>query len=271
MTALECKGVNPEKIMVQVRAVAAGRGWRWITEGIALFQKSPLMWLTITLGLFIAYKLILFIPVVGVAAILMMPIILVGLMEGCRALDLGQPLKPAYLLSGFTRNTGALATLGALYLAGNLLIILVIIQIGGEALNEVLQFMAKEKVTPENIHLIREAVSKATLAVVTGWLLSVPLVMACWFSPLLVYLHDMKIPQAMGVSLRACLHNMLPFLIYGGVLFLALMLVTPLSMAARILDLGMWLLAPLVIPSIYASYKDIFPATAAPPAEATAA
>ncbi len=257
--------------MVQVRSVAAGRGWRWIAEGIALFQKSPLMWLMITLGLFVAYKLILFIPVVGVAAILMMPIVLVGLMEGCRALDLGRPLKPAYLLSGFTHNTAALATLGAVYLAGNLLIVLVIAQLAGDSLTQVLQFMAKEKVTPENIHLIREAVSKATVAVLVGWLLSIPLVMASWFSPLLVYLHDMKIAQAMLLSLRACIHNMMPFLIYGGLLFGALMLVTPVSMATRILDLGMWLLAPLVIPSIYASYKDIFPATAAPPGEVTPA
>ena len=37
------------------------------------------------------------------------------------ALDLGRELKPAYLLSGFTRNTAALALLGALYLLGNLL------------------------------------------------------------------------------------------------------------------------------------------------------
>jgi len=256
---------------MQVRSVAAGRGWRWIVEGIALFQKSPLMWLTITLGLFIAYKLILFIPIIGVAAILLMPIILVGLMEGCRALDVGQELKPAYLLSGFTRNTGALAMLGAMYLLGNLLIVVIITTLGGEALMEVLKFMSTQKVTPENIHLIREAVSKATFAVMAGWLLSVPLIMACWFSPLLVYLHDMKILTAMGVSLKACLQNMMPFVVYGGLLFLALMLVTPLSMATRILDLGMWLLAPLVIPSIYASYKDIFPATNTPSTKATTA
>jgi hypothetical protein len=262
--------VNPEKIMVQVRSVAAARGWQWLTEGFVLFQKNPLMWVMITLGLFVAYKFILFIPIIGVAAILMMPIVLVGLMEGCRALDLGQELKPAYLLSGFTRNTAALAALGAIYLAGNLLILLAITQLGGESLTQVLQFMSKQKVTPENIHLIRDAVSNATFAVLVGGLLSLPLNMAYWFSPLLVYLHDMKISQAMWVSLKACLQNIMPFLIYGGILFLALMVVTPLSMATRILDLGMWLLAPLIIPSVYTSYKDIFPAPDTPPAPATA-
>jgi hypothetical protein len=84
--------------------------------------------------------------------------------------------------------------------------------------------------------------------------------MACWFSPLLVYLHDMRVFQALLVSLKACLLNMMPFLVYGGIVFIGLFLVTPLSLATGVIDLGMWLLAPIVIPSLYASYKDIFPA-----------
>lgn len=255
--------------MVEVQAVAAGRGWRWITEGVALFQKNPLMWLAITAGLFIAFKVILLIPLIGIAAVLLMPIVLVGLMEGCRALDLGRDLKPAYLLSGFTRNTGALAMLGAVYLLGNLLILLVITMLGGESLTQVLKFYAQNKATPENVQVMREALSKATFAVGVGWLLSIPLLMACWFSPLLVYLHDMRIVPAMLVSLKACLMNMMPFLIYGAILFVGLFLVTPISLATGVFDLGMWLLAPIVIPSLYASYKDIFPAPKTPAESAT--
>ena len=255
--------------MVQFRSVATARGWQWIIEGFTLFKKNPPMWLMITLGLFLAFKLIMFLPFIGFAAILLAPIILVGLMEGCRALDLGQPLKPSYLLSGFVRNTGALATLGAIYLIGNLLIILVIGLLGGEAVMQVLKFSLEKKITPENADLIRDAVSTATLAVLAGSLLSIPLMMACWFSPLLIYLHDMKPLQAMGVSFKACVQNTMPFLIYGGVFFLVLFLVTPISMATRIFDLGMWLLAPLAIPSIYTSYKDIFPAELATPPAAT--
>lgn len=214
----------------------------------------------ITLSLFIAFKLIMLLPLIGFAAILLAPIVLVGLMEGCRALDLGQNLKPGYLLSGFVRNTAALATLGAIYLVGNLLIILIISLLGGEAMMQVLKFSLEKKLTPENADLIREAVSTATIAVLAGSLLSIPLMMACWFSPLLIYLHDMKPLQAMQMSFKACMQNMKPFLLYGGLFFLALFLVTPISMATRIFDLGMWLLAPVAIPSLYTSYKDIFPA-----------
>jgi hypothetical protein len=59
-------------------------------------------------------------------------------------------------------------------------------------------------------------------------------------------------------SLIACWRNMPAFLVYGFVLFAALMLVTPIAMAARTFDLGLWLLAPVIIPTIYAGYKDIF-------------
>jgi hypothetical protein len=256
--------------MVQSRPVAASRGLRWIGEGFALFKKSAAMWLMITLGLFAAFKLILLIPFIGVVAMLGLPIILVGLMEGCRAVDLGQPLKPAYLLSGFVRNTAALALLGALYLLGNLLILLIIITLGGDSLMQVLKFTAERKVTPENMHLIREAVSQATMALLAGWALSIPLTMACWFSPLLVYLHDMRPLPAMAISLKACLQNLMPFLIYGAAWFFALMIVTPIAMATRILDLGMWLLAPIVIPSLYASYRDIFVAVESPPSAGAA-
>ncbi len=257
--------------MVQIRSVAAARGWRWIAEGCALFRKSPLMWVMITLGLFCALKLILLIPFIGVVAMLAMPIVLVGLMEGCRALDTGNELKPAYLLSGFVRNTAALATLGGIFLLGNLLILLIISKLGGESLMQVLKFTSEQKVTPENVEVIRDAVSKATLSILIGWALSVPLTMACWFAPLLVYLHDMKPWAAMRISLSACVRNMSPFLIYGALLFLALILVTPVSMATHILDLGMWLLAPFLIPSLYTSYKDIFLVTDEPPPANTGA
>ena len=190
-------------------------------------------------------------------------------MEGCRAVDMGQPLKPTYLLSGFVRNTAALAMLGALYLVGNLLIVLFITSLGGDALMQVLKFTAERKATPENIHIIRDALSQAATAVLVGWAISVPLTMACWFSPLLVYLHDMKPLPAMWMSLKACLQNIMPFLFYGMAGFLALMVVTPVSLATHILDLGMWLLAPVVIPSIYAGYKDIFVAADVPPPATT--
>ena len=243
---------------MKIRTVTAGRGWQWIKQGVALFQKSPLQWVLFVSVLFVAIKVLLLIPLLGLAVMLVIPVLLVGMMEGCRALEHGKPLAFGYLLSGFVRNTAALITLGGISLAGNLLVLLVISGIGGEAITAVMKFTAQQKVTPENVHEIRDAASKATLAGLIGWALSVPLMMALWFAPLLAYFNNLKPARAMLYSLAACWRNLPAFLVYGAVLFAALMLVTPVAMAARTLDLGLWLLAPVVIPTIYAGYKDIF-------------
>lgn len=246
---------------MQIRTVKAGRGWQWIKEGVALFQKSPLQWVLFVGLLFLAVKVLLLIPLVGLAVMFLIPVLLVGMMEGCRALEYGKPLAFGYLLSGFVRNTGALLTLGGLSLAGNLLVVLVISGVGGEAITAVLKFTAQNKVTPENVHEIREAARTATVSVLLGWALSIPLMLALWFAPLLAYFNNLRPLRAMRISLVACWRNSGAFLVYGAVLFAALMLATPVAMAARTLDLGLWLLAPVVIPTIYAGYKDIFDIT----------
>lgn len=256
---------------MKIRTVTASRGWQWIKQGVALFQTSPLQWVLFVGLLFVAIKVLLLIPLFGLVVMLALPVLLVGMMEGCRALEYGKPLSYGYLLSGFVRNTGALLTLGGISLAGNLLVLLIISVIGGDAITAVFKFTAQQKITPENVHDIREAVSKATLSILTGWALSIPLMMALWFAPLLAYFNNLKPGRAMLYSLAACWRNLSAFLVYGVVIFAALMLVTPLAMAARTLDLGVWLLAPVVIPSIYAAYKDIFDIDAVaggtPPAE----
>ncbi len=258
---------------MEIRSIKAGRGWQWIKEGVALFQKSPLHWFLFVSVLFVAIKVLLLIPLFGLVVMLAIPVLLVGMMEGCRALEFGKPLAFGYLLSGFVRNTPALLTLGGISLAGNLLVLLVISGIGGEAMAAVMKFMAQNKVTPENVHEIREAARKATFSVLLGWALSIPLLMALWFAPLLAYFNNLKPLRAMLYSFTACWRNLPAFLVYGAVLFAAMILVTPIAMASRMLDLGLWLIAPIVIPTIYAGYKDIFDidavADAAPPAEAS--
>ena len=256
---------------MEIRTVTASQGWQWIKQGVALFHKSPLQWVLFVGLLFVAIKVLLLIPLFGLVVMLLLPVLLVGMMEGCRALEHGKPLAFGYLLSGFVRNTGALLTLGGISLAGNLLLLLVISVIGGEAIEAVFKFTAQQKVTPANVDDIREAASKATLSILTGWALSIPLMMALWFAPLLAYFNNLRPGRAMLYSLAACWRNLSAFLVYGVALFAALMLVTPISMAARTLDLGLWLLAPVVIPTIYAGYKDIFDidavAGSAPPVE----
>jgi hypothetical protein len=69
----------------------------------------------------------------------------------------------------------------------------------------------------------------------------------------------------------ACVKNTVPMFVYGLVLFVALMVLVPIGIRLGFYDLGVWLMAPALVPSIYASYKDIFVARSAPAAENPAA
>ena len=62
---------------------------------------------------------------------------------------------------------------------------------------------------------MRAATPSITLALLIGFVLSVPLMMAVWFAPLLVFFDDVKPLRALALSLWACVKNVLPFLLYG--------------------------------------------------------
>jgi uncharacterized membrane protein len=96
----------------------------------------------------------------------------------------------------------------------------------------------------------------ALLVLLVGLLLAIPLLMAFWFAPALIVLRGDEPVAAMKASFRACLRNVPPFLIYGllGLLFLIL--------ACIPLFLGLVVLIPVGIATIYTSYKDIFGAPA---------
>src|SRR5690242_4366281 len=128
---------------MEIRTVKAFRGWQWIKEGVALFRKAPLHWVLFVSVLFVAIKVLLLIPLFGLVVMIAIPVLLVGMMEGCRALEFGKPLAFGYLLSGFVRNTAALLTLGGISLAGNLLVLLIISGLGGDAIQAVMKFTAQ--------------------------------------------------------------------------------------------------------------------------------
>ena len=100
------------------------------------------------------------------------------------------------------------------------------------------------------------AVAGVGLSVMLGFLvamaLMVPLYMALWFAPALVIFHGMKPVEALKSSFFACLKNVVPFLFYG-VITMVLFVIASIP-----LGLGLLVMVPVMIASIYAGYRDIF-------------
>jgi len=230
------------------RAVGAGQGWTWIAEGFGLFKKAPGIWIALVVILFVILMVLAFIPLLGVVAtFLIMPVFVGGLLLGCRALEGGGELEVAHLFAGFKAHTGNLIVLGALAIAGWIVVMLPVVVIGGAG-----AFLAALRGDAAGVAALGGSFMLAWLVALA---LSIPIYMALWFAPALVVLRGMAPIEAIKESFLGCLKNILPFLVYSIVLMV-------LGIVAAIpLGLGWLVLGPTLIASVYVSYRDIYGGT----------
>ena len=253
---------------MEPRAVSAVHGWAWIVEGYKLFRKSPALWLALLLLLFASTRVLLAIPGLGLVVVVLMPLFIVGLMEGCRALERGGRLELGHLLAGFRKNAPRLATIGGVSLVGNLVLMMIVMEIGGEAITALMKSVAKgAAMTPQLAQEMQAATRTVARALLVAMAVTLPLFMALWYAPLLVYFNDLSPLGAMKRSLIACVKNTGAMLVYGAVIVAGILIAIPVTTALGQYEFTLFLLAPVVVPSIYASYKDIFLAGTAPQAE----
>jgi len=230
------------------RAVGAGQGWTWIAEGFGLFKKAPGIWIALVVILFVILVVLAFIPLLGaVATFLVVPVFVGGLLLGCRALQGGGELEVAHLFAGFKAHTGNLIVLGALAIAGWIVVMLPVIVIVGAG-----AFLAALRGDAAGVAALGGSFMLAWLVALA---LSIPIYMALWFAPALVVLRGMAPIEAIKESFLGCLRNVLPFLVYSIVLMV-------LGIVAAIpLGLGWLVLGPTLIASVYVSYRDIYGGT----------
>ncbi len=250
------------------RHVPAAQALRWLAGGAALFRRARREWILLVIAVFLIMKITLAIhPVLGLIAVLFAPNFMAGLAHGCQALERGQPLRTGYLASGFLKNFSALATVGGLALLGQVLTAMLIFAIGGEELKQLAALGPKALADPANAERVRELTPQIATAFFAGTLVSIPFLLATWFAPMLVFFDNLKPLAAMALSLWACLKNIGAFLLFGMIVIAALVMLMPLGVLTGELDLGLWLLGPILAPTVYASYRSVFPPTALKPEE----
>ena len=223
----------------------AGHGWSWIAEGWELFKRQPGMWIGIILLFVVIMIGSVLIPFVGGLLLsLFGPVFAAGIVIGCRSLDSGGELEIGHLFAGFRSHTGTLIGVGAIYLAGSLVVMLVVGLTMGVGMGAMMG-----QGDPESMQALGATFLLAMLIMVA---LLLPLVMAIWLAAPLVVFHEHGAVDAMKGSFTGCLRNILPFLVYG-VIMLVLMIVASVP-----LGLGWLVLGPVMAASVYTSYRDIY-------------
>ena len=228
------------------QSVAAGNGWTWISQAWDMNGQQRGTWI----GLFVLFGVFVIvmsvIPFLGSLVLaLVTPIIYGGVMLGCEAQRKGQRIEVGHLFAGFRQHTGKLVGVGVFTLLAFLAIFALVGVVFGFSMMAV---MMGGNPTPDQLGSMMTVALGALIA--TG--LSVPVYMAIWFSTPLITLNNLDVGEALKRSFRACLKNVLPFLVWGAVMFV-------LAIVASIpLMLGWLLLGPVLLASVYTSYRDIF-------------
>lgn len=251
---------------MQALNLSAGHGWRWLSEGFALFRKSPLMLSLIVFSYWMMMAIVGSVPMLGqILVTLGIPIFSVSLMNTCRAIDRGETVKPFMLFSGFQGSLNTLFVLGAVYIALSAGILAVSALFDDGVL---FRLIVQGQAPSEEAR----ASGAYTVAAQVALALFVPLMLTYWYAPVLVAWHDLPAVKALFFSLVACLRNWSAFLVYGVcVLFFALflpglllaMLLASLAggagMSATLLTFAVVLLVtPTLYASFYVSYRDVF-------------
>lgn len=232
---------------MNIRQVEGKRGWGWIAEGFYLFRSVPMIWIILCATLLLIAATLALIPMAGQFIFtLLSPVFLAGLMMGCRSLEQGGRLELTHLLAGFGQAT-PLITIGGIYLVGQVLIVGIFMLVGGDVLMSLL--LEGKRVDENELKSVSGDMLSASLVALT---LSIPLMMAAWFAPLLVIFNNIPPLEAMRTSFIACIKNIVAFQIY------AIILVGFTFLAMVPYGLGLFVLVPTVFASIYTSYKDIF-------------
>lgn len=240
-------GAESGDLIENGQRVPVGNGVAWIGRGWTLFRMAPGTWIGISVVLMIIVVALSAVPILNLLSSLVMPIFAGGMMLGCKALEDGDALEFSHLFAGFRVNTGNLVLVGVLYLVGAVVIfgtvgVMSALLLGGAAA------MGGGDAEPFGAMMAVPFM----LMVLVAMALFLPLIMAFWFAPALVVLHDVPAFPAMRMSFFACLKNFLPFLLYGIVL-------TVLAVIATLpLLLGWLVLSPVMWASMYASYRDMF-------------
>ena len=245
MSATEETVVLRENFVPNGRTVPIENGWTWIADAWSIFRRAPGIWIGMVLTLAVIYIVLAVLPLIGaIASFVLGPVFTAGLVIASRTIDQGGEVQFSQLFAGFQHRFGTLLVVGLIYFVLLLVIVFAAAFATGLSIAEMVNAASPEAALALGVRLLLTALIILAL--------TLPLVMAIWFAAPLVVFHELGPGEAMRASFVGCLRNMLPFLLYGAVLFVAAII------ASIPFGLGWLILWPVIAASIYTAYRDIY-------------
>lgn len=240
---------------MEIRKLNFSYGWLWIKQGFQLIMINPMISISLalicTLVMFAALNVPLFGPLI---VLLLMPVFMAGYMRICRALEEEEEIELTHLFDGFRKHTVNLVALGGFSLLGMIMVVVAMVSIGGEALVTLL-----ESVNSVNgMNMLADAMTTAgsgvAFSLMAGFALAFVLMLALQYAPMLVFFSNLTPLAALRASLAGSWRNIITYSVYS-----AIMQVIAVVLGLLPFGIGLIVLLPLGLTSLYVSYRNIFP------------
>ena len=244
---------------MQARQLPARHGILWLLAGFQLFRRNPPLLTALTFGYLFSVILLNLIPAVGPVLLpLVLPVLTLVVANGCRALDQNLPPAKLALFDGIEANRVGLIRLGGMNLLGSLLVLAISMLIEGG---------------PKSMPTLDQVDPGEMLGMLARLLLiASPVIMAFWFAPLLTGWAGVAPLKSVFFSLVASWRNWRAFTVYGlamavvcagipGLILIGAGLVSQTALDILLVALRMLLIfvaAPVLMASVYLSYRDVF-------------
>jgi len=240
---------------MEIRKLNAARGWTWVKQGWQLIMHNPLLAISLALvgafGMFLAFHIPMFGPLL---AVLLMPVLMAGYMRVCRALEENEEVELTQLIAGFEKHTMPLISIGGFMMMGLLIVSMTVIFIGGDELATLLENFKASNDPQILVDAMQAAGSGVALGLLVGFMMMFALMLALQYAPMLVFFSDVPPLAALRASFAGSLRNIVPYTVYS-----LIMQGAALVLGIVPFGLGMIVLLPLGLTSLYVSYRNIFP------------
>ncbi len=243
---------------MQARRLPARHGALWLMAGFGLFRANPPLLTMVTMAYLLVVVVISLLPYVGSFILpIAMPALTLMVANSCRAIEKGGWRPVGHFAEGLREHRAALLLLGGLQLLGSLAILGIATLLGIGTNN-----IVGGKLDPEQLLGILLPLAA----------LGLPLLLAFWFAPVLTGWNGISPLKSVFFSFVAVMRNWRAFLAYGvtiaaaGIVLPGLLIVFSGAVSASFAEavatmlrmLFIFVLSPVLMASVYLSYRDIF-------------
>jgi hypothetical protein len=254
---------------MSARIVPAHHGALWLADGWRLFWARPFIWLGALIGSAAVLIVMVSIPFVGAPLFAVLTPALWAVLMVIARVVADATVIPRESVREVLREARPLTLLGAVYLVANLAATAATM-LFSEGFADWMLF-GKVQSTEEMKS------SGFFMDAVLAMLFHIPVMLAFWFSPMLIVWQRMGAAKALFFSIAACLMCWRAFAVYGIVVFLIFLVFASVVAGVVVMGAG---LAPGVarvvalpilvvymgtlVASVYACYRDVFNPVEAP-------